>query len=204
MADIVTLTAELRDRAGKGAARATRREGKVPGVIYGAKQAPVTIALDPRVIWAELNKPGFKTRLFDIDLGKGAKERCLARDIQFHPVTDQPQHIDFLRVAADAVVHVKVPVHVANADKAPGVKRGGVVSIELHEVEVTCAPDVIPAEIVIDLTGMDIGAAVHVSELKLPKGVTPYHMSAQGTVVSIAPPTVQRAEEAEGGEQAAG
>ncbi len=197
MTEISAIVAELRDRAGKGAARATRREGKVPGVIYGAKQAPVTIALDPRVVWAELNKSGFKTRLFDIDLGNGSKERCLARDIQFHPVTDQPQHIDFLRVSADAVVHVKVPVHVANADKAPGVKRGGVVSIELHEVEVTCAPDNIPAEIVVDLTGLEIGAAVHVSELKLPAGVTPYHMSAQGTVVSIGAPTVAQAAEAE-------
>jgi len=201
MTEISAIVAELRDRAGKGAARATRREGKVPGVIYGAKQAPVTIALDPRVVWAELHKPGFKTRLFDIDLGNGSKERCLARDIQFHPVTDQPQHIDFMRVSADAVVHVKVPVHVANADKAPGVKRGGVVSIELHEIEVTCAPGSIPAEIVIDLTGLEIGAAVHVSDLKLPAGVSPYHTAAQGTVVLIAPPTVQRAEE---GEQAAG
>lgn len=194
MTEISAIVAELRDRAGKGAARATRREGKVPGVIYGSKQAPVTIALDPRVIWAELNKPGFKTRLFDIDLGNGSKERCLARDVQLHPVTDQPQHIDFLRVSADAVVHVKVPVHVANAEQSPGVKRGGVVTIELHEVEVTCAPDLIPGEIVIDLAGLDIGGSVHVSDLKLPAGVSPYHMSAQGTVVSIAPPTVQAAE----------
>lgn len=200
MSETSAIVAELRDRAGKGAARATRREGKVPGVIYGAKQAPVTIALDPRIVWAELNKPGFKTRLFDIDLGNGKKERCLARDIQFHPVNDQPQHIDFLRVSADAVVHVKVPVHVANADKAPGVKRGGVVSIELHEIEVTCAPDAIPSEIVVDLAGLDIGASVHVSELKLPAGVTPYHVAAQGTVVLIAPPTVQQV--AAEGEQA--
>lgn len=200
MTEISAIAAELRARAGKGAARATRREGKVPGVIYGAKQAPVCIAIDPRVIWAELKKPGFKTRLFDIDLGNGSKERCLARDVAFHPVNDQPQHIDFMRVAADAVVHVKVPVHTANADKAPGVKRGGVVTVELHEVEVTCAPDNIPAEIVIDLAGMDIGASVHVSELALPAGVTPYHMAAQGTVVTIAPPTVQQVET----EQAAG
>lgn len=196
MTDISAIAAELRDRAGKGAARATRREGKVPGVIYGAKQAPVTIALDPRVIWSELRKPGFKTRLFDIDLGNGSKERCLARDVQFHPVNDQPQHIDFLRVSADAVVHVKVPVHVANADKSPGVKRGGVVTVELHEIEVTCAPDAIPHEIVIDLSGLDIGASVHVNQLALPAGVTPYHMTAQGTVVQIAAPTVQQGDAA--------
>jgi ribosomal protein L25, Ctc-form len=198
MSETSAIVVELRDRAGKGAARATRREGKVPGVIYGAKQAPVTIALDPRVIWAELHKPGFKTRLFDIDLGNGSKERCLARDVQFHPVNDQPQHIDFLRVSADAVVHVKVPVHVANADKAPGVKRGGVVTVELHEIEVACSPDSIPSEIVVDLAGLDIGASVHVSELALPAGVTPYHVAAQGTVVLIAPPTVQKVEAVEG------
>lgn len=200
MSEISAIAAELRDRAGKGAARATRREGKVPGVIYGAKADAVCIALDPRVIWAELRKPGFKTRLFDIDLGAAGKERCLARDVQFHPVTDQPLHIDFMRLAADAVVHVKVPVHLANADKSPGVKRGGVVTVEMHEVQVTCAPDSIPSEIVIDLSGLEIGASVHVGQLVLPAGVTPYHTGAEGTVIIIAAPTVQVAGE---GEQAA-
>lgn len=194
MTEISAIVAELRDRAGKGAARATRREGKVPGVIYGGKQAPLCIAIDPRVIWAELHKPGFKTRLFDVDLGNGGKHRCLARDVQFHPVTDQPVHIDLMRVSADAVVHVKVPVHVANADKSPGVKAGGVVSLELHEVEVTCAPDLIPGEIVIDLTGKDVGYSVHVGELGLPAGVTPYHVGAGAAVLTIVPPTVKGGE----------
>jgi large subunit ribosomal protein L25 len=194
MTDISAIVAELRDRAGKGAARATRREGKVPGVIYGAKQDPICIAIDPRVIWAELHKGHFTTRLFEVDLGKGGKHRCLARDVQFHPVTDQPMHVDFMRVSADHGVHVKVPVHVVNQDKAPGVKRGGVVNIELHEIEVTCAPDAIPEEITIDLTGLDIGAAIHVSQLTLPKGVKPYHVGTEQTVVTIAPPTVVRAE----------
>lgn len=194
MTEISAIVAELRDRAGKGAARSTRREGKVPGVIYGGKQDPICIAIDPRVIWAELHKPGFKTRLFDVDLGNGGKHRCLARDVQFHPVTDQPLHIDLMRVSADAVVHVKVPVHVANADKAPGVKAGGVVSLEMHEVEVTCAPDLIPAEIVIDLTGKDVGFSVHVDELGLPAGVTPYHVGAKAAVLTIVPPTVKGGE----------
>lgn len=193
MTKISAIVAEKRDRAGKGAARATRREGKVPGVIYGSKQEPVCIAMDPRVIWSELRKPGFKTRLFDVNLGEGASERCLARDVQFHPVTDQPIHIDFLRVSADHVVHVKVPVHVINQDKSPGVKRGGVVAIELHEVEVTCAPDLIPSQIVIDLEGLDIGVSIHVNQLGLPAGVTPYHVGGDAAVVSIAPPTVQPA-----------
>ncbi len=194
MSDITAIAAELRDRAGKGAARATRRTGKVPGVIYGAKQAPVCIALDPRVLWVELSKPGFTTRLFDIDLGTGGTQRCLARDVQFHPVKDQPIHVDFMRVSADAIVHVKVPVHTANADKAPGIKRGGVLNIEHHEIEVICAPDVIPHEIVVDLTGMDIGHSVHVGQLALPEGVKPYHLSPEATVVTIAPPTVVKVE----------
>ncbi|MBI2239648.1 MAG: 50S ribosomal protein L25/general stress protein Ctc [Magnetospirillum gryphiswaldense] len=194
MTEISAIVAELRDRAGKGAARSTRREGKVPGVIYGGKQDPICIAIDPRVIWAELHKPGFKTRLFDVDLGSAGKHRCLARDVQFHPVTDQPQHIDLMRVSADAVVHVKVPVHVVNADKAPGIKAGGVVSLEMHEVEVTCAPNLIPAEIVIDLTGKDVGFAVHVDELGLSAGVTPYHVGAKAAVLTIVPPTVKGGE----------
>ncbi len=194
MSAVTTIAAEIRDRAGKGAARATRRSGKVPGVVYGAKQAPICIALDPRVLWAELNRPGFSTRLFDINLGSGGTERCLARDVQFHPVSDQPLHVDFMRVAADTVLHVKVPVHCINADKAPGIKRGGVLNIEHHEIEVTCLADAIPPEFVIDLTGLDIGASVHVSALALPEGVKPYHLTGDATVATIAPPTVSRGE----------
>lgn len=194
MTMISAISAELRARAGKGAARAIRREGKVPGVIYGGKQDPICIAIDPRVIWAELHKPGFKTRLFDVDLGNDGKHRCLARDVQFHPVTDQPQHIDLMRVSADAVVHVKVPVHVANADLSPGVKAGGVVTLELHEVEVTCAPDLIPSEIIIDLTGKDVGYSVHVGELALAAGVSPYHVGTAQAVLAIVPPTVKGGE----------
>lgn len=194
MTEISPIVAEIRDRAGKGAARATRREGKVPGVIYGLKQTPVLIALDPRVIWAELRRPGFKTRLFDIDLGNGSKERCLARDVQFHPVSDQPRHVDFMRVSPDAVVHVKVPVHLVGADANAGVKRGGVVSLELHEIEVTCAPDLIPADIKLDISGLEIGESIHVKELALPAGVSLYHMIAGGTVVTISAPTVRGAD----------
>ena len=197
MSDISAIAAELRERAGKGAARETRRTGKVPGVIYGGKQAPVCIALDPRVLWVELRKPGFKTRLFDVDLGAAGKHRCLARDVSFHPVSDQPIHIDFMRVSADVVVHVKVPVHAVNQDKAPGVKRGGVINLEHHDIEVTCAPDRIPHAIEIDLTGMEIGASIHLGQLKLPEGVTPYHLAADATILTLAPPTVARVEATE-------
>ena len=199
MTNTTALPAELRDRAGKGAARATRREGKVPGVIYGAKQASVCIALDPRVLWAELRKPGFSTRLYEFDMGASGKHTCLARDVQFHPVTDQPLHVDFMRVDPNAVVHVKVPVHCVNHEKSPGIKRGGVLNIEHHEIEVTCIPHIIPKEITIDLTGFEIHHSVHVKDLSLPTGVKPYHLAEGATVVSIAPPTVSKAAgEAEG------
>ncbi len=192
MSQVTTIKADLRTGVGKGAARAVRRTGQVPGVIYGAKQAAVCIQLDPRLLWAELRRPGFTTRLFDVDLGADGTHRCLARDVQFHPVKDQPVHVDFMRVSADSVVHVKVPVHCINADKAPGVKKGGVLNIEHHEVEVTCSPAAIPEAFIIDMTGMDIGASVHLAQLALPEGVRPYHLAADATIVTLAPPTVAR------------
>lgn len=196
MSSVTTLTATVRDRVGKGAARATRRSGLVPGVIYGAKQAPVAFSIDPRPVWVELRKPGFHTRLFDIDLGVGGKHRVVARDVQFHPVTDQPIHLDFLRVSADSLLHVKVPVHCVNHDKSPGIKKGGVLNIEHHEIEVTCTPDHIPADYTIDLSGFEVGASVHLKDIALGAGVVPYHLSLDATIVTIAPPTVARGEAA--------
>ncbi|EPY01765.1 50S ribosomal protein L25/general stress protein Ctc [Magnetospirillum fulvum] len=190
MSDAISIVAELRDRSGKGAARAVRRSGKVPGVIYGEKQAAVLVQFDPRVLWAQLNKPGFYTQLFDIDLGNGTRERALARDVQFHPVSDQPVHVDFLRVSADHAIHVKVPVHVANELKSPGVKKGGVVNIELHEIELVCSPDAIPHGLTVDISALEIGHSVHLKDIALPAGVKPYHLSPEVTVISISAPTV--------------
>ncbi|RAU22801.1 50S ribosomal protein L25 [Paramagnetospirillum kuznetsovii] len=204
MSEAIIIAAEMRDRSGKGAARATRREGKVPGVIYGEKQAPVCIQLDPRVLWAQITKSGFFTQLFDVDLGSGGKHRCLARDVQMHKVTDQPIHVDFMRVSADHAIHVKVPVHFTNEAKSPGIKKGGVVNVELHEIEVMCSPEAIPHEFVIDLTGFEIGQSVHLKDIALPAGVKPYHMALDATVASIAAPTVARAETEEAAPEAAG
>lgn len=197
MSEAIAIAAELRDGSGKGAARATRRAGKVPGVIYGDKKAAICIQMDPRVVWAQISKTGFFTQLFNVDLGKDGKHLCLARDVQMHPVTDQPIHLDFMRVSADHAIHVKVPVHFANETKSPGIKKGGVLNVELHEIEITCSPNNIPHEIVIDLSGLEIGASVHLSDLKLPEGAKPYHVAAGATVASIAAPTVARAETTE-------
>lgn len=197
MSEAIAIAAELRDGSGKGAARATRRAGLVPGVIYGAKQPAICIQMDPRVVWAQISKTGFFTQLFNVDLGKGGKHLCLARDVQMHPVTDQPIHVDFMRVSADHAIHVKVPVHFSGEAKSPGIKKGGVLNVELHEIEITCSPDNIPHEIVIDLSGLEIGASVHLSDLKLPEGAKPYHVAAGATVASIAAPTVSRGETTE-------
>ena len=140
MSEIVILEAELRDRAGKGAARATRRAGRVPAVIYGDKKEPIAISLDPKVLGRELNRGGFFGRLVDVKVD-GATHRTLPRDVQFHPVTDVALHVDFVRVNASTRIHVRVPVVIDNQDKAPGVKRGGVVNIVSHDVELICAAD---------------------------------------------------------------
>lgn len=198
MSDAIIIAAEPRELSGKGAARAVRRTKKIPGVIYGEKKPATLIQLDPRALWAQLHKPGFFTQLFTIDLGNGVSERALARDVQFHPVTDQPLHVDFLRVSADHAVHVKVPVHVVNEDKCPGVKKGGVVNVELHEIELTCNPEAIPHQIEIDLSGVEIGHSIHLKDIALPAGAKPYHLANEVTVISISAPTV-----AAGGEEAA-
>jgi len=205
MSEAIVIAAELREGSGKGPARATRRAGKVPGVIYGGKLPSITIQFDPRVVWTQIQKTGFFTQLFDIDLGAAGKHRCLARDVAMHKVTDQPIHLDFMRVSADHAIHVKVPVHFANDLKSPGIKKGGVLNVELHEIEVTCSPDHIPHEFVVDLTGLDIGHSVHLKDLNLPEGVKPYHHALDVTVASIAAPTVARAgsEEAEATPEAA-
>ena len=160
--------------------------------------------MDPRVLRAQMVKSGFFTQLFDVDLGAAGRERVLARDVQLHPVSDQPIHVDFVRVSADHAVHVKVPVHFANDTKSPGLKKGGVLTVvrndvelnvltvELHEIEVVCSPDVIPHEVVVDLSGLEIGQSVHVRDLSLPAGVKPYHVAADVTVATVAAPTVSR------------
>lgn len=190
MSEISTIAAERRDRAGKGAARATRRAGLVPGVIYGDRKDAVLIALDPRAIMRELNRSGFFARLFDVELA-GEKHRVLARDVQFDPVTDRPLHIDFLRVGAGATVHVNVPVIFLNQEKCPGMKRGGVLNIVRHDVELVCPANAIPDNITIDLLGYDIGASIHISAVPLPEGAHPAITDRDFTIATIVPPTVE-------------
>ena len=194
MTDVHTLEAESKDRAGKGAARATRRSGRVPAVIYGAKKDPVMITLDPRDVTREMNTGSFFATLYDIKVGSG-KERVLPRDLQLHPVTDQAMHIDFLRVSAATQVTVQVPCNFTNDEESPGLKRGGVLNVVRYEIELNCRADAIPNEIEIDLTGLDIGDGVHISMVTLPDGVEPTITDRDFTIATIAAPTLAVEEE---------
>lgn len=193
MSEVHSMAADRRERAGKGAARATRRAGRIPGVIYGNKQEPVLISIEPRQFQREMHKAGFFATLFDLQLD-GQSHRVLARDVQLDPVTDVPIHVDFLRVAADTKVHVEVPVVFINEGLAPGLKRGGMLNVVRHEIELICAADRIPTSITIDLEGLEIGDSVHISTVALPAGVTPAIADRDFTVATIAPPTVAPAE----------
>ena len=193
MSDVQNLSAELRSRAGKGAARQTRRDGRVPGVIYGNKQPATLISVEPRELMKQLRKKAFHATLFDIACD-GKTERVLPRDVQFDPVSDALIHVDFMRVGEHRRVHVGVPVAFLNEAESPGLKRGGVLNVVRHEIELICSVDRIPQRIEIDLEGLDIGDSVHISMVKLPEGVRPAIADRDFTVASIAVPTVQKVE----------
>ena len=189
MVDTAVLNAVARSRAGKGAARAERRAGRVPAIIYGGKGAPLPITLDPKALGAEHAKTGFFAQLFDIDVD-GSKHRALCRDVQFDPVSDAVIHADFLRVSAATRVNVEVPVSFTNEEDCPGLRRGGVLNIVRHAVELSCQADAIPAELIVDLITADIGDSIHISHIDLPEGVVPTITDRDFTVVTIAAPTV--------------
>jgi large subunit ribosomal protein L25 len=199
MAEQNPLSAEIRERAGKGAARATRRAGRVPAVIYGNKVDPMMISIDPLVLFQELNKPGFFGRVFDITLGKDV-HRVLPRDVQFDPVTDRPLHVDFLRFSADTKINIDVTVIFQNEEESPGLKRGGVLNIVRRDLDLICSPDNIPETIIVDLTGLEIGDSIHISHIELPDGVESAITDRDFTIATIAAPSIVKAEAAEAAE----
>jgi large subunit ribosomal protein L25 len=194
MAEIVTISAEKRDRAGKGAARETRRSGRVPAVIYGDGKEPVLISLEPRALVKELQKPGFFAKILNVQVD-GETHRTLPRDVQLDPVKDTPLHADFLRVGATTRLTVAIPVQFINQEKAPGIRRGGLLNVVRHEIEMVVSADNIPQYITVDLEGYDIGDSIHINEVTLPAGVKPA-ITRDFTVASVAPPTVVREESA--------
>lgn len=170
MSDVESMEVTAREQTTTGGVKTLRRSGMVPGIIYGNDREPAMVAVDRRAVVKELNRGGFMGRVYELNLN-GRKQRCLPRDVQLHPVTDVPLHVDFLRLADDAKIAVMVPVLFTNEEECAGLKRGGVLNIVRHEVELLCPNDNIPENIELDLTGRDIGDSLKISDVKLPGDV---------------------------------
>jgi large subunit ribosomal protein L25 len=190
MVQTVRIEAVARERAGKGAARATRRGGLVPGVVYGAKQEATLIALDPRDVMKELTKGGWQSHLYEVVVTDGPTERTIMRDVQFHPVTDRPIHVDFQRLAPGARIRIRVPVTFLHEDVSPGLKAGGVLNVVRREIEVLAEPDKVPEKFEIDLAEAKIGDGLRWSSIKDHFGARPGIVGRDFMVASIAAPTV--------------
>ena len=203
MSDALTLPAETRDRAGKGASRALRREGRVPAVIYGGKEEPTPIHVEERALVRQLGTGHFMNSIVMIEVG-GKTLRTLPKDVAFHPVTDRPLHVDFLRLAKNAKVEVAVPVVFVNEEASPGLKKGGVLNVVRHELELVCEADKIPSEINIDVTGLDVGDSIHISHVTLPEGSVSAITDRDFTIATIVAPSALKSEPGEGGETPAG
>ena len=196
MSDQLTLPAEARDRAGKGASRALRRDGRVPAVVYGEKKDPLSIHVEEKLLTKMLNTGHFMNSVVMIDY-EGKAHRTLPKAVDFHPVTSRPIHVDFLRIGEHTNVHVAVPMRFDNEDASPGLKRGGVLNVVVHELEIVCDAAHIPTEIHISLEGLEIGDSIHISSVKLPNGVTPANAEEDFTVATIVAPSAMKSEEEE-------
>ena len=188
MVDAISISAEKRDRAGKGVARAHRRAGRVPAVIYGNKQDTTMISLEGREVEKLIQSPQFFTQIFEVGVD-GKNHQVLARDLQLHPVTDRALHIDFMRFNENTRIVLSIPVVFKNEEGSPGLKRGGVLNIVRREVELLCSPLNIPGELTFKLDGLEIGDSLHIGAIDLPEGVTTT-TDRDFTVATIAAPTV--------------
>jgi len=194
MAQANALKAEERQGTGTGVARALRREGKIPGIIYGGTEAPQPISVDLKNVSTELSRSGFFSRVYTVEMGK-SKVQVIARDVQFHPVTDVALHVDFQRVDKDSKIHVSIPVEYINEDKAPGLKLGGMLNIIIHNLEIICPANSIPEKITIDLAGLNINQSIHLDVVSLPSGVKAAQPARDYTLVTIVPPSGSDEEE---------
>jgi large subunit ribosomal protein L25 len=196
MSDQLTLPAEARDRAGKGASRALRREGRVPAVVYGEKKEPLSIHVEEKLLSKMLSTGHFMNSVVMIDF-EGKPNRTLPKAIDFHPVTSRPIHVDFLRIGEHTKVHVAIPMRFDNEEQSPGLKKGGVLNVVVHELEIVCDAASIPNEIHIPLDGLEIGDSIHIGQVKLPDGVVPANTDEDFTVATIVAPSAMKAEEEE-------
>ena len=194
MSDMLTLSAETRERAGKGASRAMRREGRVPAVVYGNKQEALAIHLEEKALIKAMSNGHFMNTVVMID-GVGELVRTLPKDVQFHPVTDRPLHVDFLRISEHTTVHVAVPVVFIDEEEAPGIKRGGVLNIVRHELALICDAAEIPNQIEISLEGLEVGASIHISAVTLPAGSKSAIDDRDFTIATIVAPSALKSSE---------
>jgi large subunit ribosomal protein L25 len=194
MSDQLTLSAETRDRAGKGASRELRRQNRVPAVIYGNKQEPELIHVEEKALIKLLMTGHFSNSVVEIELD-GKKQITIPKDVAFHPVSDRPLHVDFLRIVKGAKVDVEVPVIFVNEDASPGLKRGGVLNIVRHELELICDNDKIPDDIQIDVSGFEVGDSIHISHVKLPKGSESKITDRDFTIATIVAPSALKSTE---------
>jgi large subunit ribosomal protein L25 len=194
MSESLTLPAETRERAGKGASRALRREGRVPAVVYGGKEEPLSIHVEEKELVRQLGTGHFFNSVVEVTVG-GKKLRTLPKDVALHPVSDRPLHVDFLRLSKDAKVHVNVPVVFVNEEASPGLKRGGVLNVVRHDLELVCDADKLPDEVQIDVTGLDVGDSIHISHIKLPAGSESAISDRDFTIATIVAPSALKSEE---------
>jgi large subunit ribosomal protein L25 len=193
MSETLKLAAEMRERAGKGASRAVRRTGRVPAVIYGAGEPATPIHVEEKILVRQLSTGHFMNSVVEIEID-GKSIRTLPRDVQFHPVSDRPIHVDFFRLTGDATITVQVPVHFVDEDKSPGMKRGAVLNIVRHELQLDCPSNAIPDQIEISLAGRDVGDSIHISAVTLPKGVTSHIHDRDFTIATMVAPSALKSE----------
>jgi large subunit ribosomal protein L25 len=196
MSEQLTLPAEARDRAGKGASRALRRDGRVPAVVYGEKQEPFSIHVEEKLLSKMLSSGHFMNSVVMIDAG-GQSHRTLPKAVDFHPVTSRPIHVDFLRIGEHSQVAVNVPVRFDDEEQSPGIKRGGVLNVVRHELELICDAASIPDEIHISLNGLDIGDSIHISAVQLPEGSKSAIDDRDFTIATVVAPSAMKSEEDE-------
>ena len=194
MSDALTLPAEARERAGKGASRQLRREGRVPAVIYGGKEDPIMIHVEEKELVKQLMTGHFMNSIVEVEIG-GKKVKTLPKDVALNPVTDRPEHADFFRLAKGGKIEVSVPVVFLNEEASPGLKKGGVLNVVRHELELVCDNDKIPGEIEVDVTGKEVGDSIHISEVKLPAGSESAITDRDFTIATlVAPSALKKAE----------
>ena len=194
MSDQLTLPAEQRERAGKGASRELRRSGRVPAVIYGDKKEPLAVHIEEKLLAKLLSTGHFMNTVVMIDAG-GNAHRTLPKDVQFHPVSSRPIHVDFLRIGEHSQVNVNVPVNFTDEEESPGIKRGGVLNVVRHDLELICDASEIPEQINISLKGLDIGDSIHISAIDLPKGSKSAIDDRDFTIATVVAPSAMKSEE---------